>query len=144
MGSSFAWDCRRAVSGQPKQDDYYSSTAPMSSMLPKRKTKMVCTIGPATWDRETLFRLADEGMNVARLNMSHGDHKSHGAVIELIREYNALGRGNVALLLDTKVRTSQPTFILGPHWVRVDYPSYIALQAWERLLSCSESGESTD
>ena len=45
-----------------------------------RKTKLVCTIGPATWDREKLFKLADEGMNVARLNMSHGDHASHKKV----------------------------------------------------------------
>ena len=44
-----------------------------------RKTKIVCTIGPTTNSKETLFRLADEGMSVARLNMSHGDHKSHKA-----------------------------------------------------------------
>ena len=43
-----------------------------------------------------------QGMNVARLNMSHGDHKSHKAVVDLVREYNALGRGNVAIMLDTK------------------------------------------
>lgn len=42
--------------------------------------QVVCTIGPATWDKEKLFKLADEGMNVARLNMSHGDHKSHKKV----------------------------------------------------------------
>lgn len=42
--------------------------------------QVVCTIGPATWDREKLFKLADEGMNVARLNMSHGDHASHKKV----------------------------------------------------------------
>ena len=42
--------------------------------------QVVCTIGPATWDRERLFQLADEGMNVARLNMSHGDHASHKKV----------------------------------------------------------------
>lgn len=41
----------------------------------------MCTIGPATWDREKLFKLADEGMNVARLNMSHGDHASHKKVL---------------------------------------------------------------
>ena len=49
-------------------------------LVPFRKTKLVCTIGPATWDRERLFKLADEGMNVARLNMSHGDHASHKKV----------------------------------------------------------------
>ena len=38
---------------------------------------MVCTIGPTSCDREALFRLADEGMSVVRLNMSHGDHASH-------------------------------------------------------------------
>jgi len=81
-------------------DEFYNLHQSLD--IPRRKTKMVCTIGPATWDRETLFRLADSGMNVARLNMSHGDHKSHGAVIDLIREYNALGRGNIAILLDTK------------------------------------------
>ena len=41
-------------------------------------------------------------MNVARMNMSHGDHKSHKAVVDLVKEYNLLGRGNVALMLDTK------------------------------------------
>ena len=41
-------------------------------------------------------------MNVARMNMSHGDHKSHKAVVDLVKEYNTLGRGNVALMLDTK------------------------------------------
>jgi pyruvate kinase len=43
-----------------------------------------------------------QGMNVARLNMSHGDHKSHKAVVDLVKEYNLLGRGNVAIMLDTK------------------------------------------
>lgn len=42
-----------------------------------RKTKVVCTIGPTSCDRESLFRLADSGMSVVRLNMSHGDHASH-------------------------------------------------------------------
>jgi pyruvate kinase len=67
-----------------------------------RKTKVVCTIGPATWDRERLFQLADAGMNVARLNMSHGDHASHKRVVDLVKEYNTLGRGCVAIMLDTK------------------------------------------
>ncbi|KAK9908980.1 hypothetical protein WJX75_005511 [Coccomyxa subellipsoidea] len=67
-----------------------------------RKTKIVCTIGPTSCSRENLFKLADSGMNVARLNMSHGDHKSHKAVVDLVREYNRLDRGNVAIMLDTK------------------------------------------
>ena len=50
-------------------------------------------------------RLVDEaGMNVARLNMSHGDHASHQKVIDLVKEYNASHEDNViAIMLDTKV-----------------------------------------
>ena len=43
-----------------------------------------------------------QGMSVVRLNMSHGDHKSHKAVVDLVREYNRLDRGNLAIMLDTK------------------------------------------
>jgi pyruvate kinase len=43
-------------------------------------------------------------MSVARLNMSHGSHDSHKAVIDLVRAYNETGRGCVATMLDTKVR----------------------------------------
>ena len=46
--------------------------------------------------------LRAQGMSVVRLNMSHGDHKSHKAVVDLVREYNALDRGNLAIMLDTK------------------------------------------
>lgn len=53
------------------EDGEYSLNAP------PRKTKTVCTIGPTSCDREAFFRLADSGMNVVRLNMSHGDHASH-------------------------------------------------------------------
>ncbi|XP_020582840.1 pyruvate kinase isozyme G, chloroplastic-like [Phalaenopsis equestris] len=69
----------------------------------QRKTKIVCTIGPSTSSREMIWKLAQEGMNVARLNMSHGDHKSHKKTIDLVREYNSHNRDNViAIMLDTK------------------------------------------
>ncbi|KAJ4784856.1 Pyruvate kinase [Rhynchospora pubera] len=71
---------------------------------PRRKTKIVCTIGPSSNTREMIWKLAEAGMNVARLNMSHGDHKSHKKVIDLVKEYNAENKeGNViAIMLDTK------------------------------------------
>ncbi|KAK1320263.1 Plastidial pyruvate kinase 2 [Acorus calamus] len=69
----------------------------------RRKTKIVCTIGPSTNTREMIWKLAEAGMNVARLNMSHGDHASHQKVIDLVKEYNAQSRDNpIAIMLDTK------------------------------------------
>jgi pyruvate kinase len=70
----------------------------------RRKTKIVCTIGPSTNTRDMIWKLAETGMNVARLNMSHGDHASHQKVIDLVKEYNASHADNViAIMLDTKV-----------------------------------------
>ncbi len=67
-----------------------------------RKTKIICTIGPATESLEMLKRLYAAGMNVVRLNMSHGDHPSHARVIEAVRELNAGAQYPVALVLDTQ------------------------------------------
>ena len=70
----------------------------------RRKTKIVCTIGPSTNTKEMIWKLAEAGMNVARLNMSHGDHASHQKVIDLVKEYNEQNKDNViAIMLDTKV-----------------------------------------
>lgn len=69
----------------------------------RRKTKIVCTLGPSTNTKEMLWKLAESGMNVARLNMSHGDHASHQKVIDLVKEYNQHNKDNViAIMLDTK------------------------------------------
>ena len=50
-----------------------------------RKTKIVCTIGPACSDEETLTGMCQAGMNVARLNFSHGTHEEQAAKIKLIK-----------------------------------------------------------
>lgn len=67
-----------------------------------RKTKIVCTIGPASESVEKLSQLMEAGMNVARLNFSHGDHNEHGQRIKNIREAAKKINKNVAILLDTK------------------------------------------
>ena len=67
-----------------------------------RKTKIICTIGPATDSLEMLENLATAGMNVARLNMSHGSHQSHRNVIESIRTLNQKLNHPIAVLLDTQ------------------------------------------
>src|ERR1700730_1885616 len=67
-----------------------------------RKTKIVCTIGPASESVEKLTQLIDFGMNVARLNFSHGDYEEHGQRIINIREAVEKTGKTVAILLDTK------------------------------------------
>lgn len=67
-----------------------------------RKTKIVCTIGPACQDRETLIAMCKAGMNVARLNFSHGDHATHLKNIEMIKSVRTELDMPIAILLDTK------------------------------------------
>ncbi|RNB70065.1 pyruvate kinase [Brevibacillus panacihumi] len=67
-----------------------------------RKAKIVCTIGPASESVETLKNLIEAGMNVARLNFSHGSHEEHAARIVNIREASRQTGKSVAILLDTK------------------------------------------
>lgn len=67
-----------------------------------RKTKIVCTIGPASETPEKLEQLIEAGMNVARLNFSHGDFEEHGNRIKNIREASKKLGKTVAILLDTK------------------------------------------
>ena len=67
-----------------------------------RQTKIICTIGPATESIEMLEKLANAGMNVARLNMSHGDHSSHANIIQSIHQLNTKLKHPIAILLDTQ------------------------------------------
>lgn len=66
-----------------------------------KKTKIVATIGPACEKREMLEKIIDAGINVARLNFSHGSHEEHLAKIKLLKELMNEGN-NIAILLDTK------------------------------------------
>lgn len=67
-----------------------------------RKTKIVCTLGPAANDKATIKKLAEAGMNVARLNFSHGDHEEHGRRIELIKEVEKELDKPIGIMLDTQ------------------------------------------
>ena len=67
-----------------------------------RSTKIICTIGPTTASFEMLKQLVENGMNVARLNMSHGSYEWHRAVIQHIKRLNKKLGGSLAILLDTK------------------------------------------
>ena len=65
-----------------------------------RKARIVCTIGPPTRSSRALESLVTKGMDVARLNFSHGDHESHGALIRKIRRVEKKLRKRVAILQD--------------------------------------------
>jgi pyruvate kinase len=67
-----------------------------------RKTKIVCTIGPASESVEKLVQIINAGMNVARLNFSHGNYQEHGMRIQNIREAAKQTGKTIAILLDTK------------------------------------------
>ncbi|XP_011076069.1 plastidial pyruvate kinase 2-like [Sesamum indicum] len=100
----------------------------------RRKTNIVCTIGPSTNTREMIWKLAEAGMNVARLNMSHGDHASHQKVIDLVKEYNAQAKDNViAIMLDTK----------GPEVRSGDLPQPITLTTGQEFTFTIRRGVGT-
>ncbi|KAK9663629.1 hypothetical protein RND81_O263500 [Saponaria officinalis] len=105
-----------------------------SKPIVRRKTKIVCTIGPSTNTREMIWKLAEAGMNVARMNMSHGDHASHQKVIDLVKEYNAQHKDNViAIMLDTK----------GPEVRSGDLPQPVYLKSGQEFTFTIERGVGT-
>ena len=67
-----------------------------------RKTKLVCTIGPASDSEEILIQMAEAGMNVARCNFSHGTHEQHRARMDMIKKVREELNLPIAIMLDTK------------------------------------------
>ncbi|MFC5531254.1 pyruvate kinase [Cohnella yongneupensis] len=97
-----------------------------------RKTKIVCTIGPASESLENTKKLISAGMNVARLNFSHGDFEEHGNRIKTIRQASQELGKTVAILLDTKgpeIRTGK----LGVDVIELVAGEYITLSTEEFL-----------
>ncbi len=77
-------------------------------LTPARRTKIVCTLGPASSDPETIRRLIEHGMNVARINMSHGTREGHRATAERVRSAAEQTGTVVAIMADLqgpKIRT---------------------------------------
>lgn len=75
-----------------------------------KKTKIICTIGPKSEAKETLTKMVELGMNVCRLNFSHGDYEEHAARIATIKEVRQETGKNLAIMLDTKgpeIRTNE-------------------------------------
>jgi pyruvate kinase len=78
--------------------------------LPDHKTKIVCTIGPASNSPEIMQRLLLAGMNVARINFSHGDFSSHGQIIADLRQTAQTVGRRLAIMADLpgpKIRIGQ-------------------------------------
>ena len=69
-------------------------TEPLSTLY--RRTKIICTIGPASWSEEGLLKLMNAGMNVARFNFSHGDHETHKGTLDRLRSVAAANARTVA------------------------------------------------
>ena len=97
-----------------------------------RKTKIVCTIGPACNNEETLTKMCLAGMNVARLNFSHGTHEEHKRNIELIKSVREKLGMPIAILLDTK----------GPEYrIKTFKDGSIMLEAGDKFTFTSEDVE---
>ena len=67
-----------------------------------KRTKIICTIGPSSENEETLTQMCLAGMNVARLNFSHGSHEEHQKKMDLIKMVRQKLNLPVAIMLDTK------------------------------------------
>jgi len=67
-----------------------------------RKTKIVCTLGPATDSEETLRAMLESGLNVARFNFSHGSHAEHKKRLDMVKKLRKEMNLTVAAMLDTK------------------------------------------
>lgn len=74
-----------------------------SKVIDPRKTSIICTIGPKTNNVQSILNLRKAGMNIVRMNFSHGSHEYHASVISNVRESIAQHPGTpVAIALDTK------------------------------------------
>ena len=76
-----------------------------------KKTKVVCTMGPSTDNKEVLRSLIRSGLDVARFNFSHGTHPEQKARMDLLKQVREEEHSNTAILLDTKARRSVQAYL---------------------------------
>lgn len=84
----------------------------VTNQIYNKRTKIVATIGPSSWDEETLRKIIRSGMDVARINFSHGDHERHSQSIDLIREVAKQEDRVIAIMADIqgpKIRVGKIT-----------------------------------
>lgn len=118
-----------------------------------RRTKIICTIGPKTANLESLEMLAKGGMNIARLNFSHGTYEWHGDVMDRVKQLNATGKYSIALMLDTKgpeIRTGdvkQPMILEQGGTVtftidrKVEHPEFVTSINYDKFIDDVEVGD---
>ncbi|RPJ08614.1 MAG: pyruvate kinase [Spirochaetaceae bacterium] len=104
--------------------------------MPFRKTKIVCTLGPAVADKHTLKQLLKTGMNVARFNCAHGDHEYHASLMKMLREASRETGLPCAILLYVKgpeIRTG-----------RIKDSGTITLKTGDRIIITTRDIEGTE
>ena len=109
-----------------------------------RRTKLVCTIGPATSGYEELEQLASNGMNVARLNMCHGSHGWHKSVIERIRKLNQELGYSLAIMVDTEGSEVHIGDIEEPRQVEIKDKWTFTIRSLDRDLPGAPSADQED
>ncbi len=85
---------------------------PLYSVFLMRRTKIIASIGPKTESEAMIKKLAEAGMNIARINMSHGEHKWHSEIMKIIKKISNNSVFPIGLMLDTQgpeIRTSAKT-----------------------------------
>lgn len=119
-------------------------------MKKRRRTKIVCTLGPACEDEEILYQMILAGMDVARFNFSHGTQEEHGKRMELVRRASARAKKRIGIMLDTRgpeIRLGNfeggqaflkkgDTFVLTTHQVAGNSKeAYVSLKILPQLVS---------
>ncbi|MCL2319949.1 MAG: pyruvate kinase [Treponema sp.] len=109
--------------------------------MQERKTKIVCSLGPSSSDDSVVRELILAGMNIARLNFSHGNYKTHRASIEQVRRISAELGIPVALLLDTKGPEIRTGMVENDGKVTINKGDPVAVTIDDRLTRAASAGK---